>query len=116
MIGLSYPSPNRSLTVSSPNPHLCTFLSDHTHPSTSYHHAVSKIKTRDDKWTPLHFAARYRPRYQDETEQDLEEERVTYLSSSKRAVQFLIKFCQVNVSLSTCVYTDPSPPFQLQTF
>lgn len=59
--------------------------------------AVARIKTRDDKWTPLHFAARYRPRYKDDSAADTEEN-VTYLSSSKQAVQFLISKCRVDVS------------------
>ena len=61
---------------------------------------VARIKTRDEKWTPLHFAARYRPRYKDDDdEEEGEEGKVTYLSSSKQAVQYLINNCRVNVSL-----------------
>ena len=62
---------------------------------------VARIKTRDEKWTPLHFAARYRPRYKDDDdeEEEGEEGKVTYLSSSKQAVQYLINKCRVDVSL-----------------
>ena len=63
---------------------------------------VARIKTRDEKWTPLHFAARYRPRYKDDEEEEEGEEgegNVTYLSSSKQAVQYLIRKCRVDVSM-----------------
>ena len=67
---------------------------------------VARIKTRDEKWTPLHFAARYRPRYKDDDddEQEGEEEAmVTYLSSSRQAVQYLIRKCRVDVSTCVCM-------------
>ena len=67
---------------------------------------VARIKTRDEKWTPLHFAARYRPRYKDDDDDEGEEGNVTYLSSSKQAVQYLIRNCRVDVSIvhaSICV-------------
>ena len=63
--------------------------------------SVARVKTRDDKWTPLHFAARYRPRYKDESAAagvDTDET-VTYLSNSRQAVQFLVKHCHVDVSM-----------------
>ena len=67
--------------------------------------SVARIKTRDEKWTPLHFAARYRPRYKDDedAEEEGEEGKVTYLSSSKQAVQYLIRKCRVDVSVCVCV-------------
>ena len=61
---------------------------------------VARIKTREEKWTPLHFAARYRPRYSDDDEEEEGEEgNVTYLSSSKQAVHYLIRKCRVDVSV-----------------
>ena len=65
---------------------------------------MARIKTRDDKWTPLHFAARYRPRYKEDEESEETEENVNYLSSSKQAVQYLISKCRVDVRLKCYVY------------
>ena len=73
------------------------------------------IQTDDEaKLTPLHFAARYIPRYQDEATEQLEglsggEQEVTYLSSSKQAMKFFVTFCRVDVSLLLNYFALPSP-------
>lgn len=62
----------------------------------------TELPTDDEaKLTPLHFSARYIPRYYDEDNpmQDTDEAEVTTLSSSKQAVKFLVTFCRVDVSL-----------------
>lgn len=63
------------------------------------------IKGSDDDLTPLHFSARYTPRIVDEAEEQLESvggenaaEVTTIFSSSKKAVQFLVHNCHVNVN------------------
>ncbi len=64
-------------------------------------HAGTALPSDDEaKLTPLHFAARYLPRYQDDDaqQQDSQEEvEVTTLSSSKQAMKFLVTFCRVDV-------------------
>ena len=63
-----------------------------------------ELETSDDKLTPLHFAARYIPIYRDETalQEDQEGNEATFvetrLSSSRRAVQYLVKICRVNIN------------------
>ncbi len=73
----------------------CTYNKHHPSPP------AADIETSEDKLTPLHFAARYVPRYHDEaTHQEEQREgdegaasqsiNVTHLSTSRRAVQLLI--------------------------
>ena len=65
---------------------------------------AADIKGSDDDLTPLHFSARYTPRIVDEAEEQLESvgeenaEKVTIFSSSKKAVQFLVHNCHVDVN------------------
>ena len=81
-------------------PPLPSFLSSPT-PLSSL--TAADIKGSDDDLTPLHFSARYTPRIVDEAEEQLESvggnaQEVTIFSSSKRAVQFLVHNCHVDVN------------------
>lgn len=72
-----------------------------------------QVQTEEEKYTPLHFASRYQPRYHDddierqEYEEDVDsgapqvqrtEEDVSYLASSKKVMKLLVKNCEVDVS------------------
>lgn len=78
---------------------------------------AAEVESDEDKLTPLHFAARYVPRYHDEATAQQEESEnqeamptqsvtVTHLSSSKRAVQLLIHQ-KVNVNCKDKYGTTP---------
>ena len=59
--------------------------------------------TTDEKLTPLHFAARYMPRYQDDaaTVQEVDtatETPAAHLSTCKKVIQFLVDICKCDVN------------------
>ena len=68
--------------------------------------AVSSIVSAENGWTPLHFAAAYQSHYKEncvDGDTDLEEEYhgrytgIQFDDSNKRAVEYLIQHCRVNV-------------------
>ena len=83
----------------------------------TYTHADFHARTEDEKFTPLHFAARYQPRYHDDDIQQQEDEEdvdsgpsqtttrddVSYLASSKRITKLLVENFQVDVCEAICI-------------
>lgn len=73
--------------------------------------ADAQVKTTDEHLTPLHLAARYVPRIQDRDAEVQErsniEAEVTNVSTSRRAVQLLIKYCKVEVNIGDIYGVTP---------
>ena len=69
------------------------------------------MKTTDEQLTPLHLAARYVPRIQDhdveDNEQSNAEAEVTTASTSRRAVQLLLKFCRADPNVGDLYGVTP---------
>ena len=75
-------------------------------------HQDAELKMSDDQQlTPLHLSARYLPRFQDRSAEAAErndsEAEVTTASTSRHAMQLLIKYCRVEVNVGDVYGVTP---------